>query len=364
MIRLITVLFVVVVSLSLAACSESRFPQAGAAPRVELAVEPRSVPVGTSANVTWNATGATSCVAGGAWSGQFGPSGRAASPPLRLQTSVLSLRCSGSGGIGSAAAVVNVVQGESAGLDFPGVAAAGGTVRFRFNRPLAIYPATYIWRVKLRSQPNYYTAFFWGNDGPFQWDQVGFLRWKRPASNTYYGAHPYPFPAPNLVPRDEVGPRYWEIAVNGLDILGDSQVEYERWHTQALRVWGNSSGKHHEFYWDLPDQSRVIRRVEPSSYGEVLPPAPALTWGDAPWAPGKEVMYGVMRGIQIYQAALPMKDLLAEISAPLSTDIGRGSVWYVNLDPTPIDISDHSGAANDPEWVGPKRPKLWESTAR
>lgn len=34
--------------------------------------------------------------------------------------------------------------------------------------------------------------------------------------------------------------------------------------------------------------------------------------------------------------------------------------WYVNLNPTPSDISDKSGAGHDPAWLNANRPTLWE----
>jgi hypothetical protein len=238
-----------------------------------------------------------------------------------------------------------------AGLDFPGSDATSKTMRFRFTKPLPAYPATYIWRYLPRSQASYYTTFFWGNDGLFTWDHG--------KANTYYGAHPYPFPAPHFVTRDRVGPRYWEISVNGQDILSASTVEYNRWHIQALRVWSGVFGKFHEFYWDLPDTNRVIRYRAPRGYGEQYPPKPALTFGDAPWNPSNEVMDGVLRGIQIYADELTLTDIFAEISNPLSTDAGTSHVWYLNLNPTPDDISDKSGSNHNPEWIGPERPALW-----
>ena len=75
---------------------------------------------------------------------------------------------------------------------------------------------------------------------------------------------------------------------------------YDVWYTQALRVWSDSSGKHHEFYWDLPDTSTVIRVTVAADYGNIYPPSPALTFGDAPWNPSNEIMNGVMRGFQVY----------------------------------------------------------------
>ncbi len=337
-------------------------PAPPTAPVISLAVAPGNVESGQSASIKWTATGAASCVAAGAWSGSQNPEGTARTPPLHLATNIISLRCEGPGGVSRSAKVVKVDGGMQRGLDFPGVVAAGGTIRFRFTDPLDIYPATYIWRVKLRSQPHYYTAFFWGNDGEFQWDSTGYLKWKKPTSNTYYGAHPYPSPSPNYVRRFKgvVGPRFWEIAVDGLDILSKTEVEYDRWHTQALRVWADRAGKHHEFYWDLPDTTRLVKYTVNSDYGNKSPPKPALTWGDAPWAPGEEVMYGVIRGIQIYAISLPLDAVVSESSMPLATPEGRAAVWYINLDPTPTDLTDHSGNGKNPTWVGPLRPALWE----
>jgi hypothetical protein len=221
-------------------------------------------------------------------------------------------------------------------------------MRFRFLNPLAIYPATYIWRAYPRQQNGYYTAFFWGNDGPFLWDGG--------APNTYYGAHPYPNPPPGGSVHN------WEISVEGDDVQNGAVV-YNRWYTQALRVFSDGAGKHHEYYWDLPntDSGRRVIRVSPSSYANISPPTPALTWGDAPWAPGNEVWNGMLRGIQVYSTSLSLADIQAEVNAPLSTSAGAANIWYLNLNPTPTDISDKSGRGHNPSWVGNERPTLWSA---
>ena len=143
---------------------------------------------------------------------------------------------------------LSVVQAQSiiSGLVFPGSAAVTTTMRFEFLNPqnngLLIYGSggsgvTYIWRAYPRQQSSYYTAFFWGNaDGSFYWGPPG-----QETANTFYGAHPYPNPPPNGTNHD------WEIAVNAQDIV-HGVVEYDRWFTQAFRVWSDKSGKHHEFY--------------------------------------------------------------------------------------------------------------------
>lgn len=244
------------------------------------------------------------------------------------------------------------------GLDFPGSAAVLKTMRFRFMKPLPIYPATYVWWALPRRQAGYYTAFFWGNDDG-KGDLRTFLWTPSGDADSYYGAHPYPNPRPNGTKHD------WEISIVQHDFVNGA-VEYDRWHRQALRVWGDATGKYHEFYWDLPftdARHRVVYKA-PSSWGARLPPVPTLTWGDAPWAPGKEVWNGVLRGIQVYSACLSVPDLLREAGRPGATTAGERSLWYLNLDPTPQDIGDKSGRGNHPEWVGPERPRLWSQPAR
>lgn len=237
------------------------------------------------------------------------------------------------------------------GLDFQGSASTLGTVRFQFLNPLAIYPATYIWRLYPRQQAGYYTTFFWGTgESNFWWDSG--------APNTYYGAHPYPQP-----PDAASLSHKWEISTDfGGDFLSAEDVVYDRWYTQALVAWSNGQGKHTRFYWDLPDTTKVIANLSPASFGNTMPPTPALTWGDAPWAPSGEMVNGIIRGIQIYTTDLPVGQVIAESNAPLSIPAAASNIWYLNLNPTPTDISDKSGAAHHPEWVGAERPLLWTGT--
>ncbi len=253
-------------------------------------------------------------------------------------------------GCGQASANIGA---PTVGLDFPGSAAVRKTMRFRFLEPLAIYPATYLWRAYPRQQNGYYTAFFWGNDDGQ--DDLRTFDWTpEKTADSYYGAHPYPQPPPH-------GSEHrWEISVLQRDLLGE-KVSYDRWHTQAMRVWASRLGKHHEFYWDLPhtDDAHRVSFTTPATWGNNMPPVPALTWGDAPWAPGNEVWNGILSGIQIYSACLSVQDVLAELAEPGSTNTGRRSLWYQNLRPRPDDISDHSGRGHHPHWVGPERPGLW-----
>lgn len=243
--------------------------------------------------------------------------------------------------------------GPVSGLSFPGSAGVSRTMRFRFVSPLAIYPATYIWRAYPIRQAGYYTAFFWGNDDG-QGNLKTFLWVADREADTYYGAHPYPNPPPNGTSHD------WEIAILQADPVNGAVV-YDRWYTQAFRAWSDGLGKHHDFYWDLPnlDTRHRVAVSADKTYGNANPPMPTLTWGDAPWNPGREVWCGVLRGIQVYSSSLSISDILGEARTPLSTSAGVASVWYLNLNPTPRDISDKSGRGHNPEWVGRERPGLW-----
>jgi hypothetical protein len=208
-----------------------------------------------------------------------------------------------------------------------------------------MYPATYIWRVNLRQQTGYYTTFFWGPDGAF-------------TGASYYGAHPYPDGGASGTSHK------WEVSINGNDFVNDAngnstQLGYGVWRSQALRVWDNGTNKVHEFYWALPDTSKVIRVTLDRSYGATPPSNPALTFGDAPWAVGRERLSGVLRGIQTYSSALSVADILTEANSPRSTVAGSNSIWYLNMNPTPSDISDKSGKGHHPSWVSSGRPTLW-----
>jgi len=250
------------------------------------------------------------------------------------------------------------------GLDFPGSNDGSSTVRFKFVNPqdngLPIYGpggagVTYIWRAYPRRQPGYYTTFFWAND-----DGQGNLNstwyWDNGSAGTYYGAHPYPI-WPNYTSHK------WEISSDGSDYTSAEDVVYNQWYTQALVCYADSSGKHCTFYYNLPDTTRTVVHDSPPSWGNTNPPAPALTFGDAPWNPGLEVYDGILRGIQIYSSRLSLNDIQSEAAVPLSTSAGMGSIWYLNSNPTPTDISDKSGQGHNPEWVGNGRPGLYAPQA-
>jgi len=356
---------VVVVSLLLGCAGSGESPPPGGDPQpvpptVMLTASPESVASGEVSTLTWSSTEATSCTASGGWSGARAISGAESTGAL-ASTTTYTVTADGAGGSASASVTVTVVPppppppppGQKFGLEWHG---DGATRRMLYwHNPFPIYDATYVFRVYPRKktvpphQTGYYTTFFWGNDGTCTWDND--------FCNTYYGAHPYPVPPPN-------GPGQWEITVFANDHATGFEVEWDRWYTQAFRAWRESARiTQHEFYWDLPDTSKVIRvTVDHPDWADKNPPIPAIVMGQTPdrggvsWGgyPGWEEFNGIIRGIQFYSNDLSVQDILSEIDAPKSTSAGLASIWYLNLDPRPTDVTDKKGVGtpHDGSWDG------------
>jgi len=277
-------------------------------------------------------------------------------------------------------AELEATSATSYGLEWPGT---GSTRRMLYwtnpqSNGLPIYPATYIFRVYPRKKVypgscygsgscnnKYWTTFFWGNNGRFDWSGG--------VARTYYGAHPYPVPPTN-------GTQEWEISAQGHDIVTGVEVTWNRWHVQAFRAHRLGNGQPvHEFYYDLPtpvttplgSHPNLDYQVFDAAYGTQQPPSPALVMGQAPdfngvsWGgyPGWEEFSGIIRGIQIYNSYLSDADVAAEIASPMSTAAGQASIWYLNLDPRPSDVTDKkgTGTAHNPSWDGTTALE-WSST--
>jgi hypothetical protein len=257
------------------------------------------------------------------------------------------------------------------GLDFAsnGTAPADAFIAFQFLNPhqngLPIWGpggqgATYLWRVRPRQQAGYYVTMWWSNNGSFLWDGG--------SPNTFYGGHPYPRGGGNTTQVHD-----WEIATDrGGDFIitragTPKTVVKDRWYLQALRATRNANGTKTLVFWtELPStaDADVIEVTVPANYGEIDPPAPALTFGDSPWYPSfqHERLSGILRGIKIFDRALSDADVLAEAQADaVVTAAGQASIWYLNIDPTPDDLRDRSGANHHPAWADPQhRAGLWQ----
>ncbi len=253
--------------------------------------------------------------------------------------------------------------GPTAGLDFPsnGDDPSDAFVAFQFLDPASIglpmwgpngEGTTFMWNYRPRQQTGYYVTFWWSNNGSFLWDGG--------SPNSYYGGHPYP-----TVGNASGTEHNWEIATDyGGDIMttragGPKPVVKDVWYSQALRVTRNGDGtKTLVFYTALPSvaDGDVIEANVVAAYGETSPPEPAVTFGDSPWYPSfqHERLSGVVRGIKIFDKVLSEADTLAEAaSESLVTADGQARIWYLNINPTPDDISDKSGKGHHPVWADP-----------
>ncbi|WP_168205304.1 hypothetical protein [Bythopirellula goksoeyrii] len=263
------------------------------------------------------------------------------------------------------------------GLDFPsnGDAPRNAFVAFQWLNPNANglpmwgpsnKGVTYIWKYRPRQQNGYYATMWYSRaDGHFN---EGI-----PLYDAYYGAHPYPYP-----PRGGTNnpSHVWELAgmQDGRDTLGTGRSDNDTmsrmlvtnvWYTQAIRINCNENGsKTAKFYIALPSvaKSAYIEYQSAADYGNSTPRNPAITFGDSPWYRDfqHERMSGVIRHIKIIAKSLAEVDILAEAqSEALVSADGQANIWYMNINPTPDDISDKSGAGHDPTWASSSRPRLY-----
>ena len=229
------------------------------------------------------------------------------------------------------------------GLDFQGSTHDGITCRFQFDSPFAFIPSTYIWRARPRQQVGYYTSFFHGE-----------ITSGASFDNTvaYVGGHPYPVDPPDT-PNENSNVHKWEIAGDGGgDFRSTEFVVYDVFYTQVLRVSLNGGFPLFEYFWDWVNNKSVVHQ---GAQNFPPPPNPGIMFGDAPWNEGDEVYNGVLRGFQLYNVALTNTQINQELVSPGSAV----TPWYLNLNPTVADITDKSGNAHHPQWIGNSRPLNW-----
>jgi hypothetical protein len=252
----------------------------------------------------------------------------------------------------TSAVTVTQASGLLSGLDFPGNVnfpspSPSAILTWNLSRsgtaPFPAYPATYIWRVYPRPNKNAYGSFWtFLFHASYQTDSFN-----QSATNEYYGMHPYPDPS--------TGVNKWEISNYGSDEYRDP-VTFNQWYTQVVVVSESGGRDYHTYYWNWPNTTTDVVAND----GALMPVAsdPAIIVGDAPWNPGKEIPNAILRGFQYYDVALTPAQIAQEIASP-------GSVrtpWYLNLNPTPSDVTDKSGYGHNPAWVGLGRPGLWTGT--
>jgi hypothetical protein len=228
-------------------------------------------------------------------------------------------------------------------------------------------------RVLSATDRRYYADFFWGNHGKFQYGP-GYC-------NAYVGFHPYP--RPNTTPQ---GNGHWELAVGQnfgtctdvttRDNSSDPEISWNRWHSQALTVRNTTGTQYeHKLYVDLPSvtTANTITVMRLSNWenppirsimiGQTGDNGSGQSWGGEPrW----EETNSIIRGIQIYSSYLTQQQILNRSACDtdacvlnLNSSEGVTSLWYLNMNPTPSDVSDKSGRGHHGVWDGSARPALW-----
>lgn len=240
------------------------------------------------------------------------------------------------------------------GIDFPSNGDAVGQTQIRFTgaaRPA--FSGTLLWKSRRRDQNSYCTDWFFGRtDGSLP-----------TAGNNFLGCHPYP------VGGAGGNPHNFEVATDFSDFIVDDNanstlVTYGQWYSHACTISGATA----KFYWDLGTaNTRVITVVNGTGNFAEDPSSPGFVIGDASWAPNAERASGVLRGWQIWPSLVmnltqlgifhQKEDNATVLSA--ASALGLGTPHYLNMNPTPSDITDYSGNANHPSWFGAAHGTLW-----
>ena len=259
---------------------------------------------------------------------------------------------------GSASVTVTQASGSQSGLDFPGnvdFPSPSPSAILTWNQarsgaaPMPAYPATYIWRAYPRRNNNFFQSY---------WTFLFYARYETTwtqgeiPSHSYYGFHPWPDRETDLEHK-------WEISAFGDDRTATAgsagvPVVYDQWYQQVATAELIGGNEVYTYYFNWPNTTTDVIEW---THTQALPMVsdPAIIIGDAPWNQGKEIPNAILRGYQFYDVVLTAAQIAQEIATP-------GSVrtpWYLNLNPTPSDVSDKSGNGHNPAWVGPGRPGLW-----
>ena len=161
------------------------------------------------------------------------------------------------------------------------------------------YPFAAAWAVKLLGNitDDYMTCFGYGKDVPFD----GVL---------YYTAATIPSAAHGGAP-----PMKWSCGANGFDNLGD-YCEFGRWYYQGYRTYRTTTDTIHEFYYDLPDLTKVCTgTVAGTSYFSTPGTTHMFRWMDVPWAE-LEMLDGRMQGIKMWNSYFTPMELAREAGSP------------------------------------------------
>jgi hypothetical protein len=230
---------------------------------------------------------------------------------------------------------------------------------------------TAIWKARYRKQNGYYAV---------TWHSHNDARWH---SDTYeFGAHPYPCDGrvesngQALAMTGSTGTtQYHEIAgtPGGHDWIaspGPGQtfpLVTDVWVTQARTAEVvNGTTLRHTYWPDVSKPTQFIRQEIALSSLVAGGSTAAFYFGASDWTASgttnNETPCCTLRGLALFGEALSIADIATEAATDgntAQTTAGRASVWYINKNPTPTDVSDKSGAGHSPVWANANRPTLY-----
>lgn len=274
---------------------------------------------------------------------------------------------------GAAARVGDEILADA--LEFAGNEQANSMARFE-HLPDALAlrdDLTFIWKGNHTTQPDSgYHANMWLSTEA--WDNG---RWS-------VGFHPYPcdgtFDA-NGQSLYGSGGHYDEIAGisntgGGKDYIrakggSNHPTVYGAWRTFGVRIRVVGSVVRHTYYLNLPSvaDADVLEYDFAVSDIPSSPTNPGWRFGSSPWTDNtpwgganNETASGKHRFFKLFSACLSEADMLAEAAVESNTPVtsdGIANVYWTNINPTVADISDKSGAGNNPVWANAQRPADW-----
>lgn len=280
------------------------------------------------------------------------------------------------------------------GLDFPANGSAGSDIRLVFtgaNMPPR-NAQTVIWLKKYTPGQVGYHADTWSSPNTGSWDGGAYS----------FGAHGHPCDGTYDPDGQRSNPTFGSGTVQYFEIAGVDEFAAGLDHIAipmepafVLNQPGNGSAPAQAGTWlaharsvELISSGTVLRHrawpdvfTQPNDYIEMLldvadlgsaGSAPAFYFGASDWRAGvpsagrnDETPFGVMRGLRIFNAALAIADIQAEVAAALTgtnapaSSAGTTALWYINDNPTVADTTDKSGAGHNPSWANSNRPADW-----
>jgi hypothetical protein len=269
-------------------------------------------------------------------------------------------------GIGLGSAFTAPVPPVLTALEFPDNTAGSNNIALVWSGGNLLPRTTHtvIWNAYYIQQTGYYASWWHTqNSGSFN----GLME---------YGTHPYPSAGGAVDGSGQCTDgtassgtvHYYEIAGLGAHdyLTSDSAanggaflVTKGVWVTQARTAEISGSDTIHTFWPNVSNPTQFIRKSYATSN---ITGVTAFYLGSSDWAATAETPSGRYRNICLFNSALTIGDIASEAAGTGTsavTSAGQAAVWYINRNPTALDINDKSAAGHTPSWRNANRPTTY-----